>query len=124
MFRDERPPLSVLPPSVNVVPFRSSAPAEPSPALTPVERKAFSELANRLTARLRSRDKNESQEPAEPPPAIPSTCDAAAGGTGRGSVAAQAGAQETGRRLKSPPSISARSSIVCRSACWSTGSTS
>jgi PAS domain S-box-containing protein len=48
------------PPSpVNVVPFPSPTPAEASPALTPIERRAFSELANRLTARLRSRDKAE-----------------------------------------------------------------
>ncbi|MBM3529730.1 MAG: PAS domain S-box protein [Alphaproteobacteria bacterium] len=55
MFRDERPALTVVPPSVNVVPFRSAAP-EKSPTLTPVERKAFNELADRLTARLRSAD--------------------------------------------------------------------
>jgi PAS domain S-box-containing protein len=45
------------PSRLNVVPFPSPASAEPSPALTPVERKAFSELASRLTARLRNRDK-------------------------------------------------------------------
>jgi len=67
VFRDEPPALSVLPPSVNVVPFRSSSPTEQSPALTPVERKAFSELASRLTARLRGRDKQESPEAPEPP---------------------------------------------------------
>ena len=45
VFREERPALSVVPPVENVVPFRSSAPAEKSPSLTPVERKAFNELA-------------------------------------------------------------------------------
>ncbi|MBX9841846.1 MAG: PAS domain S-box protein [Xanthobacteraceae bacterium] len=69
----------------NVVPF-PAAPAEPTPTLSPVERKAFSELASRLTARLRgSREAIQSEppsaasapaEPAEPqperPPAAPS----------------------------------------------------
>jgi PAS domain S-box-containing protein len=42
--------------SANVVPFRPSAPAEGkvAPALSPVERRAFRELAQELTARLRS----------------------------------------------------------------------
>ena len=52
--REERPGLTVVPPSPNVVPFRSSAPPEKPPTLTPVERKAFGELASRLTARLRN----------------------------------------------------------------------
>jgi PAS domain S-box-containing protein len=47
------------PSRLNVVPFPSPASAEPSPALTPIERKAFSELASRLTARLRNRDKTD-----------------------------------------------------------------
>lgn len=51
-LREERPVLSVVAPVENVLPFRSSTP-EKSPSLTPVERKAFRELANRLTARLR-----------------------------------------------------------------------
>src|SRR4029078_8184738 len=58
-------------PTVNVVPFRSpapvasapAAPAENTPALTPVERHAFTELATRLTARLRgSKDRPESAD--------------------------------------------------------------
>ena len=52
VFRDERPAPAPVPP-VNVVPFPASTPAEGVPALTPVERNAFSELATRLTARLR-----------------------------------------------------------------------
>ncbi len=52
--REERPGLSIVPPSPNVVPFRSSTPPEKPPTLTPVERKAFGELASRLTARLRN----------------------------------------------------------------------
>jgi PAS domain S-box-containing protein len=54
VFREERPVLAAVPQSVNVVPFPSAPSAEEAPALTPVERNAFSELANRLTARLRS----------------------------------------------------------------------
>ena len=41
------------PPAANVVPFRSGAASEPkAPSLSPVERKAFRELAQELTARL------------------------------------------------------------------------
>jgi PAS domain S-box-containing protein len=52
----QRPGLSVAPASANVVPFRQSAPAEPKaqPTLSPVERRAFRELAQELTARLRA----------------------------------------------------------------------
>ena len=51
----ERPATAVAPASANVVPFRPSAPAEPKvpPTLSPVERRAFRELAQELTARLR-----------------------------------------------------------------------
>jgi PAS domain S-box-containing protein len=55
VFREERPALSVVPPAENVVPFRAAA-QDRSPTLTAGERKAFSELASRLTARLRSAD--------------------------------------------------------------------
>jgi PAS domain S-box-containing protein len=52
--RAERAALSVTPGSANVVPFRSSPPPEPkAPSLSPVERKAFRELAHELTSRLR-----------------------------------------------------------------------
>ena len=56
-LREERPALSVVPPVENVLPFRATPP-EKSPSLTPVERKAFRELANRLTARLRGAQDN------------------------------------------------------------------
>ena len=51
----ERPAPVVAAASANVVPFRPSTPAEPkvAPALSPVERRAFRELAQELTARLR-----------------------------------------------------------------------
>jgi PAS domain S-box-containing protein len=58
VFRDERPALTVVPPTKNVLPFPASATADSTPTLTPVERTAFSELASRLTARLRGRDKD------------------------------------------------------------------
>ena len=48
----ERPALTVVPPAKNVVPFRTSAPAEKPPSLSPVERSAFRELAKELTSRL------------------------------------------------------------------------
>ena len=69
----ERPVLTVTPGTANVVPFRQSQPAEPktAPALSPVERRAFRELAQELTARLRSPENAADQsgaaiEPAEP----------------------------------------------------------
>ena len=52
--RAERPTLNVVPAAANVVPFRQGTPLEPNaPTLSPVERKAFRELAQELTARLR-----------------------------------------------------------------------
>jgi PAS domain S-box-containing protein len=68
--RDE-PPALVIPPSENVVPFRTAAPPDKPPSLTPVERKAFSELASRLTARLRSGE----DPPTETPDAMPKAPD-------------------------------------------------
>src|SRR6202043_1337324 len=52
--RPERPPLNIAPAAANVVPFRQAPPAEPkAPTLSPVERRAFRELAQELNARLR-----------------------------------------------------------------------
>ena len=66
----ETPPPARPAASENVVPFPAATPAEAVPALSPVERKAFSELASRLTARLRGRDAQPgSTETAAPPPA-------------------------------------------------------
>jgi signal transduction histidine kinase len=47
--------LSTDPALANVVPFRPAAPVEPktAPSLTPIERRAFRELAQELTSRLR-----------------------------------------------------------------------
>ena len=52
---DVRPTLTIVPASPNVVPFRSSTPSgdAKTPALSPVERNAFHELARQLTARLK-----------------------------------------------------------------------
>ena len=54
-IKEDRPSLSVVPQVENVLPFRASVPPEKekSPSLTPVERRAFRELATKLTARLR-----------------------------------------------------------------------
>ena len=50
----EYPRLGIVPAAANVVPFRSTAASEPkAPGLSPVERNAFRELAQELTARLR-----------------------------------------------------------------------
>jgi signal transduction histidine kinase len=49
----ERPSINVVPAAANVVPFRASTPPETkAPALSQVERNAFRELAEELTARL------------------------------------------------------------------------
>ena len=77
----DRAPLSVAPAAANVVPFRPSPPAEPKtpPTLSPVERKAFRELAQELTARLRGPQQAPAAEsdaeilPAEPSPAAEPT---------------------------------------------------
>jgi signal transduction histidine kinase len=50
----EHPRLGIVPAAANVVPFRSTPVSEPkAPSLSPVERNAFRELAQELTARLR-----------------------------------------------------------------------
>ena len=52
--RSGRPAQTVAPAAANVVPFRQAPAAEPkAPTLSPVERKAFRELAQELNARLR-----------------------------------------------------------------------
>ena len=51
---EQRPALNIAPAAANVVPFRQAPPAEPkAPTLSPVERRAFRELAQELNARLR-----------------------------------------------------------------------
>jgi PAS domain S-box-containing protein len=73
VFREQafREPAAPAQPE-NVVQF-PTAPAEVTPTLSPVERKAFSELASRLTARLRgSRDAIQNETtPAAPAPVEP-----------------------------------------------------
>jgi signal transduction histidine kinase len=54
MPQPEHPRLGIVPAAANVVPFRSAPAPEPkAPSLSPVERNAFRELAQELTARLR-----------------------------------------------------------------------
>ena len=64
--QSDRPAVNVAPISANVVPFRPSPPVEPKvppaegkppPTLSPVERRAFRELAQELTTRLREPQK-------------------------------------------------------------------
>ena len=75
----------------NVLPF-PAAPAEPAPTLSPVERKAFSEIASRLTARLRS-----SRE------AIQSEAASAAPAQAKPPAAPVAGAPPASKRSRAPP---------------------
>jgi PAS domain S-box-containing protein len=67
----ERPADEVGPASANVVPFRPSPPAEPkaAPALSPIERRAFRELAQELTARLQTPEQTATAEPNDEVPA-------------------------------------------------------
>ena len=59
----ERPALALAPASANVVPFRQAPAPEPKiPALSAVERSAFRELAQELTARLRGMPANPATE--------------------------------------------------------------
>jgi PAS domain S-box-containing protein len=74
----ERPAISVTPGAANVVPFRQSQASETKtpPALSPIERRAFRELAQELTARLRGSpeaviDDGARSEIAETPGAVP-----------------------------------------------------
>jgi PAS domain S-box-containing protein len=64
-----RPELTIVPPTANVLPFRPApppTPAEPkTPSLSPVERKAFRELAQELTARLKGDPSGETPAPTE-----------------------------------------------------------
>jgi PAS domain S-box-containing protein len=61
---DERPTLTLVPSSPNVVPFRSNAPDPKAPALSSVERSAFHELARQLTARLKGEDDDDDDDEA------------------------------------------------------------
>jgi signal transduction histidine kinase len=84
--RPDRPSINVVPAAANVVPFRASTPPDTKvPALSPVERKAFRELAEELTARLQGVREDlveqgpgalpmEDQAPAGPPP-LPAASD-------------------------------------------------
>jgi len=89
-IREERPALTVVPPIENVLPFRATTPPEKAPSLTPVERKAFRELASTLSQRLRDAQTSASRDlaefvpqkfepletPAEPAPAAPTAAPA------------------------------------------------
>jgi len=69
VFREGPPSAAAA--AENVVPFPAAA-SEGPPALSPVERKAFSELASRLTARLRGHERPSSTaETVTPPPPAP-----------------------------------------------------
>jgi PAS domain S-box-containing protein len=75
----DRAPLSIAPAAANVLQFRPSPPPEPKtpPTLSPVERKAFRELAQELTARLRGPQLPAAESDAEILPAEPSSVAAA-----------------------------------------------
>jgi signal transduction histidine kinase len=60
--------LSIVPASANVVPFPAALPAESrTPGLTAGDRKAFSDIAQQLAARLKSAAPKEDIAPAPPP---------------------------------------------------------
>ncbi len=60
---EPRPLLTVVPAAKNVVPFRGTG-ADKRPALTPVERTAFNEIAETLGARLEPDKRTPGEEPA------------------------------------------------------------
>jgi signal transduction histidine kinase len=62
------PMLSIVPASANVVPFPAASPAEArTPGLTAGDRKAFSDIAQQLAARLKNAAPKEDFAPAPPP---------------------------------------------------------
>jgi PAS domain S-box-containing protein len=79
--RGEPPALVVVPSTENVVPFRTAGAAEKTPALTAVERKAFHDLASRLSARLHRGNAPAGRDPgADQPPLVSSPPSAPADG--------------------------------------------
>ena len=100
----EAPSINVAATAANVVPFRTSIPPETKvPALSPVERKAFHELAEELTARLQGVREDsveqgsgalpvEDQAPAGPVP-LPAASDASPAVPAAGSAAQEPGSQ-------------------------------
>ncbi|AMN44558.1 PAS/PAC sensor signal transduction histidine kinase [Rhodoplanes sp. Z2-YC6860] len=90
LFRDEPPPASTS--AENVVPF-PSAPTDGPPALSPIERKAFSELASRLTAQLRGRELPQNRETPSPTSIAPEAV----------AASPQSPAEEPAAELPSPP---------------------
>ena len=96
--------IAVVPAAANVVPFRTGTPPETKvPALSPVERKAFRELAEELTARLQGVREDlveqgpgalqtEDQAPAGPPP-LPTASEALLAAPAPVSAAQDAGGQ-------------------------------
>lgn len=90
--RSERPNA----PAANVVPFRAGNVAEPKPpTLTPVERSAFHELAQELTARLNGANPSESKpsesNPAESKPSESKPAETEPGADGEPALAGVAG---------------------------------
>jgi PAS domain S-box-containing protein len=73
---EARPLLTVVPAAKNVVPFRGTG-ADKRPALTPVERTAFNEIAETLGGRVEPDKRNEPATPSEPP--LPARSAASAG---------------------------------------------
>jgi PAS domain S-box-containing protein len=60
---EERPVFTVVPAAKNVLPFRAASATEKDPNLSPVERKAFRELARQLTSRLQQSNADAAQAP-------------------------------------------------------------
>lgn len=63
---DEIEPSGASAPAANVVPFRASTPEPKAPSLSPVERNAFRELAQELTARLQGGRRADAPDNAAP----------------------------------------------------------
>lgn len=103
--RPERPATDGA--AANVVPFRSGAPADAKvPSLSPVERKAFRELAQELTARLRGNGSAETEDDSAAPAAEEQKAPAEA-------VEAQATAPD---QDAAPPAVNATAEPVAASA--------
>ena len=99
---EPRPVLTVVPAAKNVVPFRVATP-EKRPALTPVERSAFREIAETLGSAAPEpgppQDEPRQEPRAEPPRAEPDIPLPSAFATGADMVPAQAAAESEGRAV-------------------------
>ncbi len=110
---EERPVLTVVPQARNVVPFRPTSGEGRTPSLSPVERKAFRELARQLSARLGS---SAGEKNAAAPQASAETQDAAETGAAEAGIPAAEADQQDRDRDAEDRQARARRGQACETA--------